>query len=285
MFYLSQGILPHLKSLQVDGNPMRGIRRDIIARGTQGLLKYLKSRIDDEELTKLREKGQASPVPSISGSPPTIPDKYAMKTAAVMNLAGKELTFLPKEAVENALEADVTSVDLSKNLLKELPSSLEPLMTKLYELNISSNKLEKLPSSLISIGVNLQFLSLANNKLSTLPTEMSLLTNLREICLNCNKFDAIPTCLYVFEKLETLLISDNQIKEIDVDGLRQLSKLTILDLGNNNIATVPPELGNLRNIRSLTLDGNAFRVSTSQGKQDQRTLWSLCMKEIKNILP
>ena len=267
MFYLSQGILPHLKSLQVDGNPMRGIRRDIIARGTQGLLKYLKSRIDDEELTKLREKGQASPVPSISGSPPTIPDKYAMKTASVMNLAGKELTFLPKEAVENALEADVTSVDLSKNLLKELPSSLEPLMTKLYELNISSNKLEKLPSSLISIGVNLQFLSLANNKLSTLPTEMSLLTNLREICLNCNKFDAIPTCLYVYEKLETLLISDNQIKEIDVDGLRQLSKLTILDLGNNNIATVPPELGNLRNIRSLTLDGNAFRVSTSQGKK------------------
>ena len=267
MFYLSQGILPHLKSLQVDGNPMRGIRRDIIARGTQGLLKYLKSRIDDEELTKLREKGQASPVPSISGSPPTIPDKYAMKTASVMNLAGKELTFLPKEAVENALEADVTSVDLSKNLLKELPSSLEPLMTKLYELNISSNKLEKLPSSLISIGVNLQFLSLANNKLSTLPTEMSLLTNLREICLNCNKFDAIPTCLYVFEKLETLLISDNQIKEIDVDGLRQLSKLTILDLGNNNIATVPPELGNLRNIRSLTLDGNAFRVSTSQWKK------------------
>ena len=46
------GILPHLKSLQVDGNPMRGIRRDIIARGTQGLLKYLKSRIDDEELSR-----------------------------------------------------------------------------------------------------------------------------------------------------------------------------------------------------------------------------------------
>ena len=30
---------------------------------------------------------------------------------------------------------------------------------------------------------------------------------------------------------------------------------------------MPPELGNLRNIRSLTLDGNAFRVSTSQGKK------------------
>ena len=85
--------------MQVDGNPMRGIRRDIIARGTQGLLKYLKSRIDDEELSRLREKGQVSPVPSLCGSPTIVPDKYAMKTASVMNLAGKELTFVPKEAI------------------------------------------------------------------------------------------------------------------------------------------------------------------------------------------
>ena len=52
------GTLPHLKSLQVDGNPMKSIRRDIIARGTMGLLKYLKSRIDEDELKRLREKGK-----------------------------------------------------------------------------------------------------------------------------------------------------------------------------------------------------------------------------------
>ena len=110
---------------------------------------------------------------------------------------------------------------------------------------------------MMNIGVNLQFINFSNNKLSSLPTEMKLLANLREICLNCNKFDAIPNCLYVCGKLETLLISDNQIKEIDIDGLRELTKLAIIDLGNNNIASVPPELGNLRNIRSLTLDGNS----------------------------
>ena len=81
------GTLPHLKSLQVDGNPMKAIRRDIIARGTQGLLKYLKSRIDEDELSRLREKGQVSPVPSIFGSPP-IPDKFVMKSAQIMNLTG-----------------------------------------------------------------------------------------------------------------------------------------------------------------------------------------------------
>ena len=35
-------------------------------------------------------------------------------------------------------------------------------------------------------------------------------------------------------------------------------------VGNNNIGSVPPELGRLTTIRSLTLDGNAFRVPRPQ---------------------
>ena len=69
---------------------------------------------------------------------PPVPDKFVMKTAQTMNLTGKELTFLPKEAVENALEAEVTGVDLSKNYFKEFPTNLEPLMGQLHELNLSS---------------------------------------------------------------------------------------------------------------------------------------------------
>ena len=55
-----------------------------------------------------------------------------------------------------------------------------------------------------------------------------------------------------------------RVTQIDVDGLKQLSKLSILDLGNNNIGQVPPELGLLTNLRVLTLDGNAFRVPRPQ---------------------
>ena len=106
------GTLPHIKSLLVDGNPMKSIRRDIIQRGTVGLLKYLRMRIDDEELKRLRDKGNISPMASpISGSPP-VPDKYAMKTAQMMNMSKKEIHSLPDEAVTNALEADVNGVDL-----------------------------------------------------------------------------------------------------------------------------------------------------------------------------
>ena len=141
---------------------------------------------------------------------PPVPDKFVMKTAQTMNLTGKELTFLPKEAVENALEAEVTGVDLSKNYFKEFPTNLEPLMGQLHELNLSSNRLEKLPASMMSLGTYLQFINLSNNRLAQLPPEVGLLANLREICLNINKFDAVPTCLYGCSRLETIMIADNR---------------------------------------------------------------------------
>lgn len=80
------GTLPHLKSLLVEGNPMKSIRRDIIQRGTVGLMKYLKSRLTESDLEALRDKGNVSPVAVSSGtlgSSPPVPDKFSMKTSQV----------------------------------------------------------------------------------------------------------------------------------------------------------------------------------------------------------
>ena len=54
-----------------------------------------------------------------------VPDKFAMKTSQSLNLSGKSLTELPLEAVENALEAKVQAVDLSKNQMSEFPANLD----------------------------------------------------------------------------------------------------------------------------------------------------------------
>jgi len=43
--------------------------------------------------------------------------------------------------------------------------------------------------------------------------------------------------------LEILLASDNQIQDVDPDGVRGLSRLSSLNLQNNEIMHVPPELG------------------------------------------
>ena len=52
------GTMEGLHSVSLDGNPLRGIRRDIVNKGTTELLKYLRSRIETSE-TYCREKRRA----------------------------------------------------------------------------------------------------------------------------------------------------------------------------------------------------------------------------------
>ena len=69
--------------------------------------------------------------------------------------------------------------------------------------------------------VKLQFLNLGNNKISALPSEFSKLENLREIVLAYNRFSEIPRCVFECQKLENLIVTGNQIREIDLEGLKR----------------------------------------------------------------
>ena len=208
------------------------------------------------QVAELAKAGNVSPVPR-SGSP-DMPDTFSMRNTHSLNLCKKELTELPSEVVDNAVEAKVQAVDLSKNQFAEFPTSLEPILPQLHELNVSSNKLTKVPSMVA--GSLIQFMDLSNNKLSGLPMEVAGMQHLREIILSVNQFPAIPDCLYSCSKLETILIANNQVATIEVEQLALLPKLAILDLQNNAIQTVPPQLGNVTQLRQVQLEGNLFRV-------------------------
>jgi len=254
------GLLPHLKTLQVEGNPMKSIRRDIVARGTTGLLKYLRSRIDQDQLAELQKTsaGNVSPVPMSGGSPP-IPDKFKMKSTQAVNIAKKGLLDIPLELISDAREVGVTALDASKNQLTSFPANLRDVLPILFELNLGSNKIPELPAW-INLAAKLQFLDLSNNKLTSLPDQLGELQHLREIALSFNQLTEIPAGLCRCSKLETILIANNQVRSIHVDRLSQLTQLAVLDLQNNAIDQVPPELGNLAQIRSLQLEGNMFRM-------------------------
>ena len=49
--------------------------------------------------------------------------------------------------------------------------------------------------------------------------------------------------------IENLFANNNQIQSISVDGLLELKELHCLDLGNNDISHVPPQLGNVEWLR------------------------------------
>lgn len=64
-----------------------------------------------------------------------------------------------------------------------------------------------------------------------------------------HRYKEIPESIYDVDSLEILIANDNLITNIDILSLQKLQKLVILNLANNNIGYIPPELGNLKNLR------------------------------------
>lgn len=249
--------LAHLVSLQLDGNPLRSIRRDIIQSGTTRILKTLRDRagfVDTPNRATIKED-----------SP--FPDKYKMRRSRTLALGMKGLTEIDIEerVFEEALDSEVTVVDLSKNKFTSLPSGLIKLARQLRELDASANFVKDIPTT-IGMFDKIVYLNFAKNQLSDLPQEFALLVTLRELNLNNNSMERIPTAVSELANLEILLLADNRIADIDATetGLAKLKRLHTLDLANNNIEMVPPLLGNMLQIRALEINGNKFRQPRHQ---------------------
>ncbi|CAB4054425.1 Leucine-rich repeat-containing protein 40 [Lepeophtheirus salmonis] len=70
------GLLPNVMSIVFEGNPIKTIRRDILNRGANGLMKYLRSRMDPETVVIDSIRGK-SPIKEHKVQP-IIPDKYSI---------------------------------------------------------------------------------------------------------------------------------------------------------------------------------------------------------------
>uniref|UniRef100_A0A0K2T2H8 Leucinerich repeatcontaining protein 40like [Metaseiulus occidentalis] n=1 Tax=Lepeophtheirus salmonis TaxID=72036 RepID=A0A0K2T2H8_LEPSM len=254
------GLLPNVMSIVFEGNPIKTIRRDILNRGANGLMKYLRSRMDPETVVIDSIRGK-SPIKEHKVQP-IIPDKYSIRKSRGICMSGANLSELPEEVILSGIEAkEIMIIDLSKNSFSLFPSNLEPILSKITELNLSQNRLESIPESLQTQAPNLEFINLSNNRLTTFNYYGNFL---REINLTQNRFTAIPESMYSCPKLEILIISENKITEIDVDSLTKIKRLATLDLSYNDIKTVPPQLGNMKQIVHLQLSGNAFRVPRAE---------------------
>uniref|UniRef100_T1J7G9 Disease resistance R13L4/SHOC-2-like LRR domain-containing protein n=1 Tax=Strigamia maritima TaxID=126957 RepID=T1J7G9_STRMM len=255
------GIMPQLVTLSVEGNALKCIRRDLIQRGTSQVLKFLRSRFEDDPEAMALAKTTRRPLSGeyVAEQEAFQLDRFTIRQSRLLSFSNKQLKEIPDNIFETAAECEVSNIVLSKNLLRELPESLSKTFKRLRELDLSYNQLASVPLFLSSAS-RLVFLDLRSNHLETLPSEFSQLQLLREICISNNKFKEIPSCLFSLTKLEILMASDNKIKTINADGLSGLLVLAVLDLKNNDISTVPPELGNMTQLRTLHLEGNCFRL-------------------------
>ncbi|XP_029177180.1 leucine-rich repeat-containing protein 40-like [Nylanderia fulva] len=245
------GILPNLKQFIIKGNNIKNVRADIIRCGTPRILTHIRTITDN---TNINTRELLQPSASIS----VYPDKYMMKNTKLLSLAGQNLMDLPEEVLQNAAEASITTIDLSRNKLSELPDKMS-VITTVVDLKLTSNHLTHLPEWIGEKYKYLQVLDISKNYLTSLPSSISCLEYLRDIDLSFNRLTDIPEAIYDVVSLESLIANDNIIATIDVSSLEKLKRLAILNLTNNNIAHVPPELGNLKHLRSLLMSGNCFK--------------------------
>ena len=262
-----------LKALTLDGNSMRSIRRDIVDRGTNAILAYLKSRIPEEKTpnkvgdikdtkttcdvttSNVNDNTHQQIKPCVQENSKAAVEQYLIATTKVLSSSGGSgglgnSFWLPG--------AHISKIAIQRNSLNNFPPEIMTYAATLSELDISHNKLSHIPDSIGSLA-KLVFLNLSNNSLSSLPSSVNQLEHLLEIILSFNKFSLIPECLFKCKKLQTILLSNNQITDINVVGLIEMKSLQTLDLSNNNIACVPPQLGKVEWLQSLNLDGNSFR--------------------------
>ncbi|XP_043786589.1 leucine-rich repeat-containing protein 40-like [Apis laboriosa] len=245
------GLMPNIKQLMIDGNDVKNIRTDIIRCGTSRILKHIQQNLKSTNLDSKRYV-------TLNTSTNIYPDRYTMQSTKLLSLTGQNLTEIPQEVLENACKADVGTVDLSRNNFSTLPDELH-IITKVTDLKLTSNQLTHIPEWICEKYKYLQILDLSKNYLESLPSNIGLLKYLQELNISFNRYKEIPESIYDVNSLEILIANDNLITNIDILSLQKLQKLTILNLANNNIGYIPPELGNLKNLRNLSLSGNCFK--------------------------
>ncbi|CAB1331937.1 unnamed protein product [Coregonus sp. 'balchen'] len=217
------GLLSKLKILTLEGNPLRRIHRDLLTKGTNEMLKYLRGQIKEDPYGNGDDPDTAMTLPSQAKI-----NVYAIKTLKTLDYSDKQALCVPDD-VFNAMGSEpVASVNFRKNQ----PAAVPPRY-----------------SAYINEGLDF-------NKLTSLPLEFCMLQQLANIGL---RFKLFPEVLYQVPTLETILISSNKVGAIDPLQLKALDKLSTLDLQNNDIMQVPPELGNCTSLGALMLDGNPLR--------------------------
>lgn len=169
----------------------------------------------------------------------------------ILSLTEHKLEEIPPQVF---LLTSLRTLDLSKNKLQNLGRISQ--LKELKSLNCDENALGARSLATIAALGKLTNLSLAKNRMRNPPDHSfpSLPPKLKTLKLPCNQFTSIP-------------------KQI-CDPRLSLEKL---DLSNNNLACVPPEIGNLVLLTELLLDNNVI-VSLPNEIGQLKSLKSLSLK-------
>ncbi|KAK7465047.1 hypothetical protein BaRGS_00037786 [Batillaria attramentaria] len=159
---------------------------------------------------------------------------------------------------------DLRLLDLSHNHIKVIPDHFLTRCVKLETLQAANNMLELLPSETVAAGLmRLHTLRLSNNALSEKDPFF-----VPKFILELPKLEGLPPpTQWKTQILKELLVSQNNITKLNLEGAKAWSKLEKLHLARNKISesldithnkqltTLPDELGRCDRLWEMPFDG------------------------------
>eukprot|EP00123_Amoebidium_parasiticum_P011425 comp20706_c0_seq1/m.26999 comp20706_c0_seq1/g.26999 ORF comp20706_c0_seq1/g.26999 comp20706_c0_seq1/m.26999 type:complete len:373 (-) comp20706_c0_seq1:365-1483(-) len=188
-------------------------------------------------------------------------DEQSVFAKDTVLLKNRRLTALPESAYAHADR--VVELNLRRNQLQAVPRL--SLFTSLTTLHLSSNRLRELPSELCNLST-LEALYASDNLLQTLPSDLGRLTRLRVLRLGKNQLSQLPASVGDCSSLEVLVLGSvfggNNLTALP-HTLGLLQHLRELDVSHNQLTALPPELGHCTSLTLLTATGNQLTALPS----------------------
>lgn len=123
----------------------------------------------------------------------------------------------------------VYQLRLKKKKLKQIPSEVFTSFPNLSSLDLSHNLIDSIPASLGNL-VNLKYLNLSHNKISLFPAELGSLAQLQKLVVNNNNIEALPSSIGNLQKLEYIDLWSNELGSIPEEIKNISGNLKTLDL-------------------------------------------------------
>ncbi|KAI7854759.1 hypothetical protein BDC45DRAFT_508031 [Circinella umbellata] len=187
-----------------------------------------------------------------------------VRASGTLDLSRKQLSDIDNDM----LTGTPATLQLYQNVFETIPKAINdhPLASTLVTLNLDHNRIKALSlttKDATMVFKSLSRLSLSNNRITALVTSFEedalvAFPQLTELNVSMNALTSLPENLRDYlPRLRTLKANTNRIDKIIPQTLEGLE---MIDLGNNDIGQLPPEIGRIGSIRELILYGNRFRI-------------------------
>ncbi|KAI8644570.1 hypothetical protein BD408DRAFT_412911 [Parasitella parasitica] len=214
--------------------------------------------------------------------PQTIQEEEEFGAYRRVDLQGKNLTTIPIVLYKYA--ARIASMDLSQNLLMEIPVDFLQMCKNLKQLWLTNNDYCAVPPSIRFIPT-LEHLNISGNHIRDLkPAKLEELTTLRTLRAYNNRLDMLPDSFATFQHLTILFISNNSFTKFPL-VICQISSLAYLDISFNKITLFPDEICNLTQLVGLFATANRLtgRLPPSFSKLEKLQELDLRQNQITDL--